>query len=90
VEPVTPVAATLGPRAYWADIPGANPFLVVLTEGAGVDGLASGEAITVAGLVVEVTEPLVDQWIAEGAIGEGHRAEAIFASHAILADEAIR
>jgi hypothetical protein len=90
VETVTPIAATLGARAYWADIPGANPFLVVLTEGAAVDDLASGQTITVAGLVVEVTEALVDQWIAEGAINEGSRAEAVFASHAILADEAIR
>jgi hypothetical protein len=81
------VAATLGPRAFWANIPGQNPFLVVVAENAGDAGvIASGNELNVRGTVAEVTEEVVDQWIAEGAVNEGARDEATFATHYLSVD----
>jgi hypothetical protein len=90
VEVEAPVAATLGPRAFWADIPGANPFLVVLTPAVGVTAPQPGQTLRLFGTVVEVTDDQVDAWIAEGAVNEGSRSEAVFATHALLADELAR
>jgi hypothetical protein len=82
-----PVAATLGPRAFWAEIPGQNPFLVVVAEDAGDTGtIASGNELELRGTVGEVTEEVVDQWIAEGAVNEGARDEATFATHYFAAE----
>lgn len=90
VEVEAPVAATLGPRAFWADIPGANPFLVVLTPEVGVTSPEPGRTLRLFGTVMEVTPAQVDSWIAEGAVNEGSRGEAEFATHALLADELAR
>jgi hypothetical protein len=84
------VAAQLGPRAFWGDVRGANPFLIVATEGAGLAGVQAGNVYTVQGMVVTVTESAVDRWVAEGAVGEGARDEATFATHALLVDEVVR
>lgn len=81
------VAATLGPRAFWANISGQNPFLVVANEDAGNTGsIASGNELELRGTVAEVTEEIVDQWIADGAVNEGARDEATFATHYLAAD----
>ncbi len=81
------VAATLGPSGFWADIPGANPFLVMfspdLTER---PELASGQTLNVQGTVAMVTDSLLDVWVASGAIRPGARDEAAFATHYLLAD----
>lgn len=81
------VVATLGPRAFWANIPGQNPFLVIVEEGAGDAALvAAQQDVNIRGAVGEVTEALVDEWIAAGAVNQGARDEATFATHAIVAD----
>lgn len=81
------VAATLGARAFWADIPGQNPFLVVVGADAGDSGaIATGNELELRGTVGEVTEEIVDQWIADGAVNEGARDEATFATHYFAAD----
>lgn len=79
------VAATLGPRAFWADIPGQNPFLVVVSEDAGNAEIASGERLDLEGAVAEVTPEIVDQWVESGTLNEGARDEAEFATHYLQA-----
>jgi hypothetical protein len=83
-----PVAATLGTRAFWADIPGANPFLVVVTPEAATPGLIeAGQTVNLQGSVAAVTPELVDQWVQEGAVQPASREEATFATHYLLADQ---
>lgn len=81
-----PVASVLGPRAFWGDIPGANPFLVVLGPVIqDAPQLESGQTMRVSGTVAPVTEELVDQWVNEGVVNEGARDEAAFATHYLQA-----
>ncbi len=81
------VAATLGPSAFWADIPGANPFLVMyspdLTQR---PQLVSGQRVNVAGVIAPVTDSLLNVWVQSGAIRPGDRDAAAFATHYLLAD----
>ncbi|CAN5826579.1 hypothetical protein BH23GEM7_BH23GEM7_02800 [soil metagenome] len=81
------VAATLGPRAFWADVPGANPFLVLFAPDlAGQPQLASGQTLNVQGTVAAVTDSLLDVWVQSEAIRPNARDEAAFATHYLLAD----
>jgi len=80
------VAATLGPTAFWGDVPGANPFLVVIAPEAGDPGLEAGQTYDVRGVVNLVTEELVDEWVESGSIRAGARDEAGFATHYLLAE----
>lgn len=81
------VAATLGPRAFWADVPGANPFLVLFTPDMTQQvQLASGQRLNVQGSVAAVTDSLLDVWVQSGAIRSQARDEAAFATHYLLAD----
>ena len=83
------VAAALGPRAFWADIPGANPFLVVLGEGAeGVGAPAPGQSYDLSGTVQAVDEATINQWVTAGTINQGARDEASFATHYLQATQA--
>jgi hypothetical protein len=85
----TDVAAALGPRAYWADVPGANPFLVVLDQSVqNIDAPVSGQSYDLQGRVQPVTEQMVDDWVTAGTIVPGSRDEATFATHYLLANQA--
>lgn len=76
------VAATLGPSAFWGDIPGANPFLVVLgPDVTGQPQLEAGGSFSVVGVVNEVNDQVLDEWTASGALRPGARDEAGFATH---------
>ncbi len=81
------VAATLGPSAFWADIPGMNPFLVMFAPDLRQrPQLAGGERLNLQGTVATVTDSLLDEWVLSGAIRPGARDEAAFATHYLLAD----
>ena len=81
------VAASLGTRTFWADVPGANPFLVVLAPAvANPEAAAIGSTVGLQGTVVPVTPELISEWVQQGALNEGARAEAEFATHAIQAE----
>jgi hypothetical protein len=85
------VAATLGPSAFWGDIPGANPFLVLFSPNVTIQPqLEGGQRYTVQGIINEVTEADVDQWVQSGAIRPGARDEAAFATHYLLAEQIVR
>lgn len=81
LEDVT-VAALLGNRGFWAEVPGANPFLVILGPETGdVSWLAAGATPTVSGVVEAVTPEEVNIWVQTMAIAETAAAEAGFATH---------
>lgn len=84
------VAALVGERAFWADAPGMNPFLV--TYGPDLSAPArvqQGDRFDLRGLIAAVEEELVDQWVASGAIAEERRMEVEFATHYLLAERMV-
>ena len=82
------VAATLGPRAFWAEVPGQNPFLVVLgPELSQASELAGGERLHLAGTVQALDDAMLDEWEQDGTIREGAREEISFiATHYLMAN----
>jgi hypothetical protein len=85
------VAANLGPSAFWGDVPGANPFLVMfspnLTER---PELAAGQTYSLQGVINVVTDSAINAWVETGAIRAGARDEASFATHYLLAEQIVR
>lgn len=84
-----PIAAALGPRSFWADIPGQNPFLVILGPNvAEVQMPVAGQRLNLSGTVQPVTEQQINDWITAGTVAQGSREEAAFATHYLLASSA--
>jgi hypothetical protein len=84
-----PVAAALGPRAFWADIPGQNPFLVILGQNiVEVQMPVTGQRLNLQGTVQPVTDQVLDDWVTSETISAGSRDEASFATHYLLAGSA--
>jgi hypothetical protein len=82
------VAASLGPSAFWGNVPGANPFLVVFSPNVTEQPqLESGQTFTIQGVINEVNEAALDEWVQSGAIRPGARDEAGFATHYLLAEQ---
>lgn len=77
------VAAVLGDRGFWAEIPGANPFLMVVGPAVSdVSWIAAGDTVSaLEGAVHPVTEEAVAEWVEGEMIREGAAAEASFATH---------
>jgi hypothetical protein len=86
------VAAVLGERAFWADVPGANPFLVVLGAEVSETGWVQGGATvnTLEGTIQTVDEAVLDQWVQGQVIRPVARDEASFASHYLNATQVVR
>jgi hypothetical protein len=81
------VAAALGPRAFWAEIPGQNPFLVILgTNVQDVQMPVAGQRLDLQGTVQPVTEQQLDEWVTAETVAAGSRDEAAFATHFLLAN----
>lgn len=86
-----PVAAVLGDRAFWADIPGANPFLVILgPEVQDLSWVSEGASATLQGEVEPVLESGVAEWVGNGTIRPGASDEVSFATHYLLVDRVQR
>jgi HAMP domain-containing protein len=84
-----PVAAALGPRAFWADIPGQNPFLMILGPNvAEVQMPVPGQELNVEGTLQPVTEQQINDWVTAGTVAEGSRDEAAFAEWYLLVSTA--
>jgi hypothetical protein len=82
------VAAPLGPSAFWGNIPGANPFLVLFSPNVTVQQeVASGQTYDVQGVINVVNDSLLNAWVESGAIRPGARDEAGFATHYLLAEQ---
>jgi hypothetical protein len=85
-----PVASVLGARGFWADVPGANPFLVIAGPAvADVSWITVGATPTLAGTVEAVTPEELDGWIQQQVLVPDARAQAAFATHYLLVSEVV-
>jgi len=83
------VLVSLGPRAFWADVPGRNPFLVALgPEVTDPEVAAEGQVLEILGAVHPLVEAQIDSLVRAGALNEASREEATFATHLLVATEA--
>src|SRR5690606_1102147 len=80
------VAGRLGGRAFWVELPNRNPFLIRLT-GADTSTVQGGESVTVVGRMVTMNDSILTDWVGSGAISEGQRFEAEFATQFVEAAE---
>ena len=85
------VASRLGDLAFWVQVPTQapdgtmlnTPYLVkmdTIVAGTIDVRLRAGDRVTVEGIVHEMTDSVLADWTAAGAIHEGNRIEAEFAS----------
>jgi hypothetical protein len=81
------VASGLGSQGFWLELPNKNPFLVSMSEAVKADGttVSPGQQVSVVGTVHEMSDSVLDAWSNSGAIGEGDRLAAEFATHYIEA-----
>jgi hypothetical protein len=80
------VAAVLGERGLWVDVPGGNPFLTILgPEIPGEPFIMTDQRVNLEGTVQPVTEADLDRWVQQNIIRQAARDEASFAEHYLLA-----
>jgi hypothetical protein len=75
------VSSTLGTGAAWVELPNKNPFLVRAATQP-----AANSTVDIVGRIEPVTPEVVNEWVTAGAITEGERIQAEFATHYIAAD----
>lgn len=82
-----PVTSLLGERGYWLEMPNGNPFLISVSDGTQIEGgeLEEGVTVSVTGDVLAINDSILTDWVDSGAIGEGDRLAAEFATHFIEA-----
>ncbi len=78
-----PVASGLGTQGFWIEMPNRNPFLISLSEGVKAEGIAivPGQSASVVGTLYAMSDSALNAWTSAGAIGEGDRLAAEFATH---------
>jgi hypothetical protein len=78
-----PVASGLGTQGFWIEMPNRNPFLVSMSEGVKAEGLAivPGQSASVVGTIYAMSDSALSAWTTAGAVGEGDRLAAEFATH---------
>lgn len=77
------VASRLGTQGFWLEMPNGNPFLVSFSDSmrtAGVE-VTTGQEANVMGIITEMNDSVLTAWTETGAIGEGDRLAAEFATH---------
>jgi hypothetical protein len=86
VEPL-PVASKLGTQGFWLELPNKNPFLVSLDDSLKADSISvrAGQKVTVVGTIRAMSDSAVNAWVSSGAIGEGDKLAAEFATHYLQA-----
>ena len=87
-----PVASTLGTQGFWLEMPNGNPFLMSMGADATVDGgeIQPGSVeLDITGRVMAMNDSVLTAWTEAGAIGEGDRLAAEFATHFIEAQELV-
>ena len=77
------VASPLGTQGFWLELPNGNPFLVSMSEGVKAEGIAvtPGQRANVVGTVHAMGDSVLEAWTSSGAVGEGDRLAAEFATH---------
>jgi len=88
VEGMT-VASGLGTQGFWLELPNKNPFLVSMSEAVKAEGMSvtPGQVVNVSGTVVAMSDSALNAWSMAGAIGEGDRLAAEFATHFLEAQQ---
>jgi hypothetical protein len=86
VEPL-PVASDLGTQGFWLELPNKNPFLVSLDDSLIADSLKvpAGKNVEVVGLIMAMTDSVVNSWVKAGHISQGDKLAAQFATHYLQA-----
>lgn len=77
-----PVASALGTQGFWVQLPNKNPFLVSLDDSLKADTLSvqAGQMVEVVGQIRAMSDSAVNAWVASGAITEGDKLAAQFAT----------
>jgi hypothetical protein len=77
------VASMVGTQGFWLELPNKNPFLVSMSEAVKAEGLSlqAGMGVTVSGMIHVMTDSVLNAWSTAGAISEGDRLAAEFATH---------
>jgi len=83
------VASSLGSQGFWMEMPNGNPFLISLSDGVKQESLSlqNGQGTTVTGVVTAMNDSILTAWTESGAIAEGDRLAAEFATHFIEASD---
>ena len=86
VEPL-PVASDLGTQGFWLELPNKNPFLVSLDDSLIADSLKvpAGKNVEVVGIIMAMTDSVVNSWVKAGHISQGDKLAAQFATHYLQA-----
>jgi hypothetical protein len=74
---------TMGTQGWWLELPNGNPFLVSLSPAVVARGetYSAGQSVTVSGTIVAMGDSILDAWSGTGAIGEGDRLAAEYATY---------
>lgn len=83
-----PVASRLGTQGFWLEMPNKNPFLVSMSEAVKAEGpqVGTGQNAVVIGTIRLMSDSVLNAWSSSGAIGEGDRLAAEFATHYLEAE----
>lgn len=77
------VASPLGTQGFWLELPNKNPFLISMSEAVKAEGLNAvpGQTAEVVGTIYAMSDSVLTAWTSSGAVGEGDRLAAEFATH---------
>jgi cytoskeletal protein RodZ len=77
------VASPLGTQGFWLELPNKNPFLVSMSEAVKAEGLTvtPGQTADVVGTIHAMSDSVLTAWTSSGAVAEGDRLAAEFATH---------
>jgi hypothetical protein len=80
-------AGLLGTQGFWLELPNKNPFLVSLDDSLIADSLKvpAGKNVEVVGLIMAMTDSVVNSWVKAGHISQGDKLAAQFATHYLQA-----
>jgi hypothetical protein len=83
------IASVLGSGAFWVNVEGQNPFLVIVgADIADTGWLSTGATVDLTGVVEPITDADLDRWVQTGALHPDARTQAAFVGHYLRATAA--
>lgn len=84
-----PVAAAMGQRAFWVELPNRQPYLIKLDADLAATGVTfqSGDTVDIAGRILTMSDSVISDWMTSGAITANQEAEARFATSFLQATD---